>query len=212
MAGRPGYRPVVALDLNDAGSLHIVMNRSGIIHLAAVLGLWLASAGVVTGEADATKPTAGDGGTVLFLVRHAEKSSNAVGEVSQDPGLTEAGRDRARALARVLGPAGITAIHSTDYRRTLGTARPLADALGREVTIYQPDELGTLAERLRGTGGRHLVVGHSNTTPALVSILGGEPGPPIDEECEYDRLYVLFLGPGGSAATIRQRYGSRSCP
>lgn len=205
---------MVAVDLNDAGGLHIVMNHLRITRLAAALGFWLASAGVVAGEADATQPTAGDGGTVVFLVRHAEKSSGAAGGASQDPGLTEAGRDRARALARVLGPAGITAIHSTDYRRTLGTARPLADALGREVTIYQPDELEALAERLRGTGGRHLVVGHSNTTPELVSMLGGEPGPPIDEECEYDRLYVLVLEPDRTATTIRQRYGVSSslCP
>ncbi len=27
-----------------------------------------------------------------------------------------------------------------------------------------------------GTGGRHLVVGHSNSTPSMVELLGGKPG------------------------------------
>ncbi|NIT87109.1 MAG: hypothetical protein GWM92_07640, partial [Gemmatimonadetes bacterium] len=57
--------------------------------------------------------------------------------------------------------------------------------------------LGGMARRLRGSPGRHLVVGHSDTTPRLVTLLGGEPGPPIVEAREYDRLYVLTLGAAG---------------
>lgn len=56
------------------------------------------------------------------------------------------------------------------------------------------------------------MVGHSNTTPELVSILGGEPGPPIDEASEYDRLYVLVPAPEGDTVTIRQRYGPAQEP
>ena len=58
-----------------------------------------------------------------------------------------------------------------------------------------------LAATLRSTPGRHLVVGHSNTTPALVELLGGDSGGPIDE-AEYDRFYVLTLHPGGSVTTV----------
>jgi hypothetical protein len=45
-----------------------------------------------------------------------------------------------------------------------------------------------LVEELRRTGGRHLVVGPSTTTPAMVELLGGEPTAPIHEQGEFDRL------------------------
>ena len=61
--------------------------------------------------------------------------------------------------------------------------------------------------KFRGTPGRYLVVGHSNTTPDLVNRLGGDPGATIDEESEFDRLYVLVLHPDGSVVTVLLRYG-----
>jgi len=54
--------------------------------------------------------------------------------------------------------------------------------------------------------GRHLVLGHSNTTPQLVEALGGEPGAPI-EEMEYDRLYIVTLM-DGRTSTVLLRFGS----
>lgn len=179
--------------------------------LAAVVSgiLLLAVSALETGPASAVD---GDEATVVFLVRHAEKSHHDDHDTARGPDLTEAGRRRAEILARVLAPAGITRIHSTDYRRTRETARPLAEAEGLQVEIYDPRAPAALVKLLRGSSGRHLVVGHSNTTPELVAMLGGEPGPPIDEQCEYDRLYVGVLGPDGSSTTIQQRYGSPSCP
>lgn len=150
--------------------------------------------------------------TVVFLVRHAEKAHDDDHDRGRGPGLTEAGRRRADALARLLRPAGITAIHSTDFRRTRETAAPLARATDLDVDLYDHAALETVAESLRGDPGRHLVVGHSNTTPELVGLLGGEPGPSIDEKSEYDRLYVLVLEPGGRVTTIQQRFGAGPAP
>jgi broad specificity phosphatase PhoE len=138
----------------------------------------------------------------VFLVRHAEKASHG-----PDPELTDAGALRARALASLLRDAGLQAIHSTDYRRTRDTAAPLAAQLGLEVTIYDPEKLAALATDIRQRGGRCLVVGHSNTTPELVGLLGGEPGAAIDEKSEYDRLYVVTIGPEGTVGTVLLRYG-----
>ncbi len=56
--------------------------------------------------------------------------------------------------------------------------------------------------------GRHLVVGHSNTTHDLVTALGGDPGPPI-ESLEYDRLYLVSMEEGG-VRTILLRFGAPS--
>jgi hypothetical protein len=51
------------------------------------------------------------------------------------------------------------------------------------------------------------VVGHSNTTTELVTLLGGEPGTEIEESSEYDRLYILTINPSG-VTTLLLRYGS----
>lgn len=139
---------------------------------------------------------------VIYLVRHAEKASS-----DKDSELTKAGRARALALARTLGDAGIETIHSTDFKRTRETAAPLAERLGLEIRIYDWDEMEALATDLLCAGGRHLVVGHSDTTPELVGLLGGEPGPAVDERGEYDRLYVVTVGPDGTVTTILLRYG-----
>lgn len=141
---------------------------------------------------------------LVFLVRHAEKVDH-----SQDADLSPEGYARARELARTLADAGIRGVYSTDYTRTRETARPLAEMLGTEVTLYDPRELHSLAEELKRAGGSYLVVGHSNTTPALVEILGGDPGVPIVEETEYDRLYVLSIS-GTEAQSALLRYG-RPC-
>ena len=75
--------------------------------------------------------------------------------------------------------------------------------------IYDPQQLGDLAQALRMAEGRSLVIGHSNTTPELVEQLGGDPGPAIDEAAEYDRLYSVTLLPGEPVATVLLRYGDR---
>ena len=145
--------------------------------------------------------------TTVFLVRHAEALYPPPAEAPHDPPLNPLGRARADALARVLADAGITAILSTDLRRTLETAGPLAERLGVEIETYDHRALAALAERLASTPGRFLISGHSNTTPEMVSLLGGDPGPPIDERTEFDRLYMITLEPGRPAATVLLHYG-----
>jgi hypothetical protein len=51
------------------------------------------------------------------------------------------------------------------------------------------------------------VVGHSDTTPELVKLLGGEPGSPIAPD-EYDRMYILTLSADGKASTTLLRFPS----
>ena len=156
----------------------------------------LALCGLVLAACQATPVPAG----AVHLVRHAEKTTD-----TPDPGLTPDGVARAEALADRLQGAGITAVWSTDYARTRETAAPLAVRLGLEVQLYDPRDLPGFAAQLKAAPDeRVLVVGHSNTTPDLVSALGGEPGSPIDEASEYDRLYIVSLVDG---ATELQRYG-----
>jgi phosphohistidine phosphatase SixA len=140
--------------------------------------------------------------TLVVLVRHAEKVDE-----SRDAELSPDGRSRAQALAAMLKDAGIESVYSTDYVRTRETAKPLSDRLSKPIEIYDGDELEAFAGTLRARGSRALVVGHSDTTPELVKLLGGEPGSPIDSD-EYDRLYVLTLFPDGKASTLVLRFSS----
>jgi broad specificity phosphatase PhoE len=159
----------------------------------------------MAGVALLAPPSAWGQGTVVYLVRHAEKEA----EPAADPPLTAEGQARARALAHALADAGLTAIWSSDYARTRDTAVPVAEGTGLDVQLYDPRDLPGFASALRAQAGRFLVVGHSNTTPALVAMLGGEPGQPIDEPSEYDRLYVLVIN-GGVTTTTLLRFGEPS--
>ena len=151
-----------------------------------------------------------DGATNVYLVRHAEK---VIGEnVGRDPELTEAGQRRAHLLAELLADKKITRIHSSDFIRTRDTAKPLADATGLAIEIYDPMDLEGLAAKIENARGSHLVVGHSNTIPETVVALSGDGGSPIEEGGEYDRLYKLRISSNGKVLTKLSRYGEAHSP
>ena len=139
---------------------------------------------------------------VVFLVRHAEKT-----DAGKDPELSEEGKRRTADLVDVLRSANIEHVHSTDYIRTRDTAAPVAKAGEIEVKKYDPRDLEGFAKKLKEAGGRHLVVGHSNTTPELTKLLGGDAGAEIDEKAEYDRLYLVTIGKDGSVSSVLMRFG-----
>ena len=146
---------------------------------------------------------------VIYVVRHAERAddgpnSGFTGDTS-DPPLSESGWARARLIAEMLDDAGVTHVHSTDYLRTRTTGEPTAEAEGLEIESYDPRDLRGFAARLKTMPGRHLVLGHSNTTPQLVEALGGDPVAAI-EPMEYDRFYIVTVT-GGMVSTVMLRFG-----
>jgi hypothetical protein len=54
---------------------------------------------------------------------------------------------------------------------------------------------------VRSLTGAVVVIGHSNTLPELVRLLGGAPGTDIADD-EFDRLYQLLPGVNGQVRTI----------
>ena len=149
--------------------------------------------------------------TTMIFVRHAEKALIPV----DDPGLSAEGQDRAAELARQLVDAdvvaGIDAIYSTSYRRTVETAQPIADALGLPINRYSPDDddEAVVDEMVRDHKGKIiLVVGHSNTVPALIAALGASKSVPPIAEMEYDNIYLVSIPWFGKTKTIRLRYGA----
>jgi phosphohistidine phosphatase SixA len=157
----------------------------------------------LTNAASATSVSAQQEPVVVYLVRHAERAEDG----TNDPPISQAGQDRARLLADLLRDAGVTRLHTTDLKRTRQTGAPLAEALVLEMSTYDPRDLLAFAARLRASPGRHVVFGHSNTTPALVEALGGDPGGPIADG-EYDRLYAVVIPAEGPVSTLLLRFGA----
>ncbi|PYL63474.1 MAG: hypothetical protein DMF25_10605, partial [Verrucomicrobia bacterium] len=123
----------------------------------------------------------------IFIVRHAEKA-----DATKDPDLSEAGRARAEALAKMLQDANITAIYATEFKRTQQTAAPLAKALGIAVTTLPAENSAALIAKLRSSNGNALVVGHGNTIADLIKALG--ISEPINiAENDYDNLFGVVL-------------------
>ena len=121
----------------------------------------------------------------IYLVRHAEKLSN-----TDNPSLTSCGHKRATMLAKMLSKTDITAVYSTSYQRTMQTAQPLASLIDSPIKIYNPKHLDQFSVLLRKMNENTLVVGHSNTTPALVEQLTNQKVSPITEQ-DYQYLYQI---------------------
>jgi broad specificity phosphatase PhoE len=147
---------------------------------------------------------------LVVLVRHAEKDTAP----RNDPPLTAAGEARAATLAGVVASAGIDAIVVTPYRRTRDTAVPVAQTRGItpiEVPVGRnlAAHVAAVADavRARPPGASVLVVGHSNTIPAIVTALGGPQLPDLCDN-QYAVLYVLSIPAEGPTRLVTASYGA----
>jgi len=152
--------------------------------------------------------------TTVIFVRHAEKAVIP----ADNPGLSEAGKQRAAELARQLVDAdviaGIDAVYSTSYRRTEETVQPVATALNLPITPYDASNTETIMDEIvrEHKGKIVLVVGHSNTVPALIGNMGASKNVPEISENEYDNIYIVSVPWFGKTKTIRLRYGTPYVP
>ncbi|MGZ8545548.1 MAG: SixA phosphatase family protein [Flavisolibacter sp.] len=131
--------------------------------------------------------------TTFFVVRHAEKETNTM---TSDVALSETGKQRAETLKELLKDQKIGTVYSTNYIRTKTTAKPLAEAVGVTIQVYDPRD-STFISRIVNTGnkdreGNMLIVGHSNTVDDIVNALMGSRVVPGDlSETQYGDLYVV---------------------
>jgi phosphohistidine phosphatase SixA len=180
--------------------------------LTCVLLLAAVAGGVPQAPAESFKVT------TVVLVRHAEKGT----EPANNPPLNESGQARARELARVLGGAGVKAIITSQAVRTMQTAEPLAQQLKLPVTPVtmtpkptNPKEvteqsIEEIVKNIEAHAGETvLVVGHSNTVPDVIRMLGGDAVPSIDER-KFDDLFIVTLYGKRKARVAQLKYGSAS--
>ena len=133
------------------------------------------------------------GPRTIYLVRHAERGATT-GPSATDTHLSATGRARAERLAAALKDAKITGIYTTEYKRTQETAAPLVHSLGIQPEVISAGETSRLVARLKVSRGNVLVVGHSNTLPLIINLLGVS-SPVTIAESEFDNLFVVVLDP-----------------
>ena len=123
----------------------------------------------------------------VVIVRHAEKIDN-----SKDPDLSSAGQARAERLVQMLKDAKITAIFTSELKRTQETAAPLSKSKGVIPTVVSAKDYATLISKLREVQGGALVVGHGNTIPDIVKALGVDTPVQIADD-DYTDLLIIDL-------------------
>jgi 2,3-bisphosphoglycerate-dependent phosphoglycerate mutase len=142
--------------------------------------------------------------TTFVLVRHAEKGNDG----TADPELSEAGKQRAESLIKFLKKTKVDAIYSTSYKRTRNTVAPLAQSKNLVVEMYnpsKPEEIDAMIQKYKG--GTIILVGHSNTTPAVLNYLTGHKDEfAAFDDSDYSNLIIVSVIERGNAKVTWLNY------
>lgn len=140
--------------------------------------------------------------TTLILVRHAEK---VLTPPSNDPELSAEGMRRAEKLAIFFQAVPFAALYATPFKRTIGTAQPLAKQCGLSIQRYDASSGAPFLDSLlrQYEGKTVLIVGHSNTLPALLNLLAGNNEYAQLNDADYDNVFIAALTRRGAASVTR---------
>ena len=127
----------------------------------------------------------------IYLIRHAEKVRTDKSD--RDPDLNNKGLSRAINWKNYFTGKNISRIYSTNYKRTIKTATPLAENNNLEVIIYSSEDIVYEAFLKSSIGENTLVVGHSNTIPNFVNSLIGEDYYDQIDDLNNSNLYIVSL-------------------
>jgi broad specificity phosphatase PhoE len=131
---------------------------------------------------------------LVFVVRHAERADTGT-QKQTDPPLSAAGEARAQKLASMLAETGVKGIFVTELKRTQDTAKPLTMKTGLAVEQVAATDTALLIAKIKShPNDVVLVVGHSNTLPAILKALAGVDVAIADNE--YDNLFVVVPATG----------------
>jgi 2,3-bisphosphoglycerate-dependent phosphoglycerate mutase len=129
----------------------------------------------------------------IVLIRHAEKAD----ATSQDPELSDAGKQRAERLIKVGGKYKPGAFYSTNFKRTRDTITPLATKRKKTVEIYDARKPADLVDAImKSKYKRHIVAGHSNTIPGLANLIAKKDVFKNLDEPEYGVMWVIRIKNG----------------
>ena len=88
-------------------------------------------------------------------------------------------------------------IFVTDYKRTRQTAEPIANHRKVQIQTYDPVKQADLvAKMMTSNTKRYLIIGHSNTTPALANLLMKKEVFKQLPDSEYGVFWVIRMKKG----------------
>lgn len=127
---------------------------------------------------------------VYYLVRHAEKLKDG----SKNPMLTPEGEQRAESIKRIFAKGELDKAFVTMTNRTIKTADAVIRSKDLVMNTYDGKKLEEFAKKLEMDNRFKtvLIVGHSNTTPALAKLLSGKNDVASIPESVYDRFIVVI--------------------
>ena len=129
--------------------------------------------------------------STFYLIRHAEKVR--VDKSENNPALNEKGILRAQNWKNYFLDKEISKIYSTDYKRTIRTAQPLATNNNIETIIYSTSDFKFDDFIKSNIGENTLVIGHSNTIPDFVNELINEEYYTQIDDLNNSNLYVVSI-------------------
>lgn len=145
-----------------------------------------------------------DSAPTFILVRHAETTG-----IGSNPSLSVEGESRANELSRMMTQVDLDAIYSTNFNRTMQTAQYTAGSKGLHVLQYDPFAPAMLIDNVLQNfpEGVVLVVGHSNTTAAMLNAMVGSNEFSDIPEDQFDNLYIVHVAERGKSKVIHLKYG-----
>jgi phosphohistidine phosphatase SixA len=131
----------------------------------------------------------------VFIVRHAEVFAKPGDD---DPPLSEEGLQRVLKLAERLKGAGITAIYSSETKRTQQSAEPSSKAFQVPINTISRRDPKALVSAFRSNNktGRVLIFGHFQTIPWILKEMGYQGGITLDSKVWDEMLIVIPKGEG----------------
>jgi len=142
--------------------------------------------------------------STYYLIRHAEKDRSD--KTNKNPDLTKKGHQRALKWSEVLTKFGINKVYSTNYTRTMNTAKPTADEHKLTIKNYHPFKIDMETFRKETAGKNTLIVGHSNTTAAFANkLIGSEVYAEIKDNNNANLYIVTIEGERVSHVLIRMK-------
>ena len=141
--------------------------------------------------------------TNIILLRHAEKKSG------YNPGLTSAGKKRAKSLIQLSKTYEITALYSSNYKRTKQTLKPLSNHLNLEIntSFNEFDFTGMLQDISSHFNNSTVVIaGHSHTIPDFINFLSPDLQFDGIEYDDFSNLFLIHYQPDKNATILRFTY------
>jgi 2,3-bisphosphoglycerate-dependent phosphoglycerate mutase len=129
--------------------------------------------------------------TTYYLIRHAEK--NRTDKTNKNPNLNAKGLERSEKWASYFKNIDLEAVYSTNYNRTMQTAKPISESKKLEIKKYDTSKMYDTIFQNTTKGKTILVVGHSNTTPAFVNKILGEKKYEDINDNDNSSLYIVTI-------------------